>query len=237
VLLAVPIALIAAITVVDILAPPNVHLGPFLAAAPAVTASFAGPRATAGVGALAVMAQVLVAAVRTSIVDLNHTFQIITLILMAGFATFFAARRERHDRELIQLRSVATAAQEVAIWTTTPPWWRSGACHGSYERRPGREPRWSGTPPRRNGRRHYTGAVLSGRNTPGRREGLNREGGCGRVRRDRNIPASAGGAATAVTTRASELLVLSGELVWLAHSPTGSRTRRGHRGSPPVFES
>lgn len=42
-LVAMPFALIAAVTVVDISAPPDVHLGPFLVAAPAVTSSFAGP--------------------------------------------------------------------------------------------------------------------------------------------------------------------------------------------------
>ncbi|MET8165698.1 PP2C family protein-serine/threonine phosphatase [Streptomyces sp. NPDC005329] len=115
VLLAVPVALILLVTVVDVLAPAGVHLGPFLVAAPAVTASFAGPRPTACVGALAVLAQVVVAAVRTSLVDLNHTFQLITLILMSAFATVFAARRERRERQLTQLRSVATAAQEVVL--------------------------------------------------------------------------------------------------------------------------
>ncbi|MFJ7072110.1 PP2C family protein-serine/threonine phosphatase [Streptomyces sp. NPDC098781] len=114
-LMAVPIALIVIVTAVDILAPSRVHLGPFLVAAPAVTASFAGPRATACIGALAVTAQAVVAAVRTSLVDLNHSVQLITLILMSAFVTYFAAWRENHERELVQLRSVATAAQEVVL--------------------------------------------------------------------------------------------------------------------------
>ncbi|MEU5390228.1 PP2C family protein-serine/threonine phosphatase [Streptomyces tibetensis] len=114
-LLAVPIALIAIITVADIMAPPSVHLGPFLVAPPAITASFAGPRTTACIGALAVLAQAVIAAVRTSLVDVNHTFQIITLILMSALVTSFAARREHRERELTQLRSVATAAQEVVL--------------------------------------------------------------------------------------------------------------------------
>lgn len=114
-LLAVPVVLIVLVTVIDILAPPSVHLGPFLVAAPAVTASFAGPRATACIGALAVLAQAVVAVVRTSLTDLNHSFQLITLILMSVLVTSFAARRERHERELTQLRSVATAAQEVVL--------------------------------------------------------------------------------------------------------------------------
>ncbi|MFF0203922.1 PP2C family protein-serine/threonine phosphatase [Streptomyces sp. NPDC005017] len=114
-LLAVPILLIVLVTVVDILAPSRVHLGPFLVAAPAVTASFAGPRTTAFMGALAVLAQLTVASIRTSAVDLNHSFQLITLVLMSAFVTSFAARRERHEREVSRLRTVATAAQEVVL--------------------------------------------------------------------------------------------------------------------------
>ncbi|MER5203744.1 PP2C family protein-serine/threonine phosphatase [Streptomyces sp. NPDC002825] len=114
-LLAVPFVLITAVTVVDILSPPDVHLGPFLIAAPAVTASFAGPRMTAFVGAVAVLAQSLVSVVRTSITDLNHTYQIVALILISVIATFFAHLRERDEKRVIRLRSIAQAAQSVVL--------------------------------------------------------------------------------------------------------------------------
>ncbi|MEV7543573.1 PP2C family protein-serine/threonine phosphatase [Streptomyces sp. NPDC089915] len=114
-LLAAPLALIAAVTAVDVLAPPDVHLGPFLIAAPAVTASFAGPRTTACVGALAVLAQSVVALVRTSLTDLNHTFQIIALVLISVIATFFAHLRERDESRVARLRSIAHAAQSVVL--------------------------------------------------------------------------------------------------------------------------
>lgn len=114
-LLAVPFALIAIVTVVDILAPPDVHLGPFLVAAPALTASFAGPRMTGFVGAVAVLAQSTVAIWRTTLTDLNHTFQIIALVLISAFVTFFAHLREVHEEQLTQLRSVAEAAQRVVL--------------------------------------------------------------------------------------------------------------------------
>ncbi|MEV6651907.1 PP2C family protein-serine/threonine phosphatase [Streptomyces sp. NPDC051219] len=114
-LVVVPLALIVIVTVVDILAPPEVHLGPFLVAAPAVTASFAGPRTTALIGAIAVLAQSVVAVARTSLTDLNHTVQIIALILISLFVTFFAHLRERHEKELTRLRSVAEAAQRVVL--------------------------------------------------------------------------------------------------------------------------
>ncbi|MBT2450975.1 serine/threonine-protein phosphatase [Streptomyces sp. ISL-43] len=115
VLLSVPFALIALVTVVDLLAPPEVHLGPFLIAAPALTASFAGPRTTGLVGAVAVLAQVGVAIARTSLTDLNHTFQIIALVLISIFVTFFAHLREVHEEQLTRLRSVAVAAQQVVL--------------------------------------------------------------------------------------------------------------------------
>ncbi|WP_329466759.1 PP2C family protein-serine/threonine phosphatase [Streptomyces sp. NBC_01431] len=114
-LLAVPFALITLVTTADVLAPPDVHLGPLLATAPAVTASFAGPRVTAAIGAVAVLAQVVVAAVRSSVSDLNHTSQIIALILISVFVTLFAHLREVHERELVQLRWVAEAAQQVVL--------------------------------------------------------------------------------------------------------------------------
>ncbi|OKK22240.1 protein phosphatase [Streptomyces sp. CB00455] len=113
--LAVPFALIALVTVVDVLAPPEVHLGPFLVAAPAVTASFAGPRMTGFVGLVAVVAQVAVAMARTTLTDLNHTFQIVALIMISVFVTLFAHLREVHERELVQLRSVAETAQQVVL--------------------------------------------------------------------------------------------------------------------------
>ncbi|MFE4330919.1 PP2C family protein-serine/threonine phosphatase [Streptomyces sp. NPDC056831] len=114
-LVAMPFALIAIVTVVDVISPPDVHMGPFLVAAPAVAASFTGPRMTAFVGAVAVLAQSLVAIARTSINDLNHTYQIIALILISGFVTFFAHLRERNEQAVSQLRSVAEAAQRVVL--------------------------------------------------------------------------------------------------------------------------
>ncbi|MFF6772056.1 PP2C family protein-serine/threonine phosphatase [Streptomyces sp. NPDC012637] len=114
-LLVAPFALIAVVTVVDVLVPPEVHLGPFLIAAPAMTASFAGPRMTAFVGAVAVLAQSVVAVARTSLTDLNHTYQIVALVLISVIATFFAHLRERDESRVSRLRSIAHAAQSVVL--------------------------------------------------------------------------------------------------------------------------
>ncbi|MEV6263503.1 PP2C family protein-serine/threonine phosphatase [Streptomyces sp. NPDC051784] len=114
-LLAAPFTLIAVVTLVDINVPPEVHLGPFLVAAPAMTASFAGPRTTALVGAVAVLAQVAVALDRSSITDLNHTYQIVALFLISAMVTFFAHLRERSAAEMVRLRTVAEAAQRGVL--------------------------------------------------------------------------------------------------------------------------
>ncbi|MEV3928937.1 MULTISPECIES: PP2C family protein-serine/threonine phosphatase [unclassified Streptomyces] len=125
-LLAAPFTLIAVVTVVDINVPPEVHLGPFLVAAPALTASFAGPRLTACVGAVAVLAQAAVALTRSSIHDLNHTYQIAALFLISAIVTFFAHLRERGTTEMVRLRTVAEAAQRSVL---RPLPARSGPLH------------------------------------------------------------------------------------------------------------
>ncbi|WP_443057835.1 PP2C family protein-serine/threonine phosphatase [Streptomyces sp. KLMMK] len=114
-LVAVPFLLILVVTVVDILAPPEVHLGPFLVAAPAVTASFGGPWLTGLVGFVAIVAQAVVAVARTSLTDLNHTLQISALILISAIVTLFALHRERHEQQMTRLRSVARATQGVLL--------------------------------------------------------------------------------------------------------------------------
>ncbi|MFE2059435.1 PP2C family protein-serine/threonine phosphatase [Streptomyces sp. NPDC059446] len=126
VLVLVPFALIAVVTVIDINVPPEVHLGPFLVAAPALTASFAGPRLTAFVGMVAVLAQAAVALTRSSITDLNHMYQIVALFLISAIVTFFAGLRERNAAEMVQLRTVAEAAQRSVL---RPLPVRSGPLH------------------------------------------------------------------------------------------------------------
>ncbi|WP_255952447.1 PP2C family protein-serine/threonine phosphatase [Streptomyces odontomachi] len=111
-----PILLIVAITVVDVLAPDDIHLGPALAIAPAITLSFAGPWRTALVGALAVVSQVIIAAAHGGIATTNHLVQIPTIAMLSILVVFFSVVRERRNRQLAQVRSVAETAQEVVLW-------------------------------------------------------------------------------------------------------------------------
>ncbi|WP_078862595.1 PP2C family protein-serine/threonine phosphatase [Streptomyces sp. NRRL F-5123] len=114
-LVAVPIVLIAVITVADVLAPQDIHLGPLLVVAPALTAAFGSSRLTALVGFLATAALFTISAVRNSIFTSNHESQIAALVVISTFTVFFCRLRERHSAELRQVRSVAEAAQQVVL--------------------------------------------------------------------------------------------------------------------------
>ncbi|MBA6441402.1 PP2C family protein-serine/threonine phosphatase [Streptomyces sp. GMR22] len=114
-LFAVPLMLILAVTVIDLNSPPTVHLGPFLIAAPAITASFAGAGGTAVIGALAVGAQIIIGVFHGGLMTANHQAQIVALIVISGLVASFRYATDRHRRRLSQVRSVAVAAQEVLL--------------------------------------------------------------------------------------------------------------------------
>jgi hypothetical protein len=114
-LLLLPIALIVLIAVTDILAPADIHLGPLLVVAPAITASFAGPRTTAAIGALAVATLVSIGIARGVITTENLEVQIASLIAIGGFIVVFVRLRERRSLELERARTVSEATQRVLL--------------------------------------------------------------------------------------------------------------------------
>ncbi|MEV5008887.1 PP2C family protein-serine/threonine phosphatase [Streptomyces sp. NPDC056159] len=114
-LLAVPLGLIAAIVVADILTPPHVPLGPLLIVAPAITASFASPFLTALVGVIAVAALLGVGAGFHLLTTESVGAQIISLVVVSVVVTAFRFLRERHTHELEQVRRVSEAAQRVVL--------------------------------------------------------------------------------------------------------------------------
>ncbi|MFD7919409.1 PP2C family protein-serine/threonine phosphatase [Streptomyces sp. NPDC059740] len=119
-LVLLPVLLVVCIVLVDLLAPDTVHLGPLLVAAPAVTSSFAGPRLTAVVGALAVGAQVLLAALRDGVGTSNHLAQIAALVAVSAVLVLYCRLRERRNAELSQVRSVSDAVQQVLLRPPPP---------------------------------------------------------------------------------------------------------------------
>lgn len=114
-LVAIPVALIVVITVVDIHSPADIHLGPLLVIAPALTASLAYPRLTALVGVLAVTAQVFIAVLHGGLTTANHVAQIIALSVLSALVVFVCHLRERRALELSRSRSVAETAQRVLL--------------------------------------------------------------------------------------------------------------------------
>ncbi|MGP3989092.1 PP2C family protein-serine/threonine phosphatase [Streptomyces sp. 3N207] len=120
VLLALPLGLIAIVTVVDILAPPEVHLGPLLVAAPAVTAALGGPWLVASVGAVATAAQLTIGVTRGGWLTLNHQMQVLALVIVTAVIAGFVALRERQQREMTQVRSVSEAVQRVLLRPLPP---------------------------------------------------------------------------------------------------------------------
>ncbi|WP_234430621.1 SpoIIE family protein phosphatase, partial [Streptomyces sp. NRRL F-4489] len=114
-LLLLPLGLIVAVCAVDFFAPPQVHLGPLLVAAPALTAAFAGPGPTALAGALAVAAQVGLGAARGTLSTENLNAQIAALIVVSALVYVFTVLREGNERRLSRSRSVAAVAQQVLL--------------------------------------------------------------------------------------------------------------------------
>jgi hypothetical protein len=114
-LLLLPVTLLALIATIDILAPADVHLGPLLVVAPAITASFAGARATAAVGALAVVTLVSIGIGRGVLGTENLQVQIAALVAIGAFIVVFAALQERRALELERARTVSEATQRVLL--------------------------------------------------------------------------------------------------------------------------
>ncbi|MFG3114602.1 PP2C family protein-serine/threonine phosphatase [Streptomyces sp. NPDC048197] len=115
-LVLIPLVLIAVITLVDIMVPADVHLGPLLVVAPALTASFAGPRLTGFVGALAVLAQAYIGLhFGVLFTERNVMVQVLALAALSALIVFFCVVRERHRQELAKVRSVAEAAQKALL--------------------------------------------------------------------------------------------------------------------------
>ncbi|MEV5086310.1 serine/threonine-protein phosphatase, partial [Streptomyces sp. NPDC056159] len=109
-LLLIPVVLIVVITAADIATGPNIILSPLLVVAPTLTAWFAGPWTTAGIGALA-MAGEAVSSWRTgSLSSRNVVVEVIAIAVITSLIVFLSAVRDRHSRQMARVRSVAEAA-------------------------------------------------------------------------------------------------------------------------------
>ncbi|MFE5039264.1 PP2C family protein-serine/threonine phosphatase [Streptomyces sp. NPDC056683] len=112
----IPVLLIVLITVADLVTPSDIVLGPLLVIAPALTAWFEGPWITGGIGALAVTAQALIGWRAGLLLSRNTIVQVAALAVLTCLIVVLCALRDRHRRQLAQIRSVAEAAQHVLLW-------------------------------------------------------------------------------------------------------------------------
>lgn len=114
-MVATPLALIVAITMAEVLTPSEVHLSPLLVAAPAITASYAGPRLTAVVGSITVIDQVLIGlhfhALGTDVIQ----GQLAALVVVSAFLVSFSFIRDRNRQQLVQVRLVSKATQQALL--------------------------------------------------------------------------------------------------------------------------
>ena len=116
-LVAIPIAWIVAVSVIDVLAPPDIHLGPLLLAAPVITPLFGGPWTVCLVAALTAMAETIIGLLHDSegMLSANHEAQIIGQILVGASSVIFCVLRERRAKELAQVRYVSDTAQRLVL--------------------------------------------------------------------------------------------------------------------------
>lgn len=114
-LVVIPVVLMGAIATADILAPADIHLGPLLVVAPALTAAIAGPRLTSAIGTLSVLTLVIVGLIRGVLATPNLIVQIGSLIVLSVFMVVFCVLRERHAHELARVRNVSELTQRVLL--------------------------------------------------------------------------------------------------------------------------
>ncbi|MGH3310892.1 MAG: hypothetical protein ACRDP3_09935 [Streptomyces sp.] len=115
--LAIPIALLVGILMLEAFGPGHVHLGPLLVAAPMITAYFAGAWLTGLMTVLAVATQagITVLSHHDDLISADHMAQIIALTLAGFFLVIFCVLRERRRRELQQVRYVSETAQRLVM--------------------------------------------------------------------------------------------------------------------------
>ncbi|MFE7704579.1 PP2C family protein-serine/threonine phosphatase [Streptomyces sp. NPDC057486] len=104
------------ITVSDIASGPNIVLGPLLVVAPTLTAWFAGPWTTGGIGVLALVGEAISGWQTGTVSSRNVVVEMLAIAVITSLIVFLCAVRDRHARQMAQVRSVAEAAQQVLMW-------------------------------------------------------------------------------------------------------------------------
>jgi hypothetical protein len=113
--LVIPLVLIISVPAADGFLPPDIHLAHLLVVATAVTAIGAGPRPTALIGALAVLALIAAGAERRTLITESVLVELASLAALSVLLVAFTHLRDRHQRELVRARTVSDTAQRVVL--------------------------------------------------------------------------------------------------------------------------
>ncbi|MFF4692839.1 PP2C family protein-serine/threonine phosphatase [Streptomyces sp. NPDC001307] len=110
-----PLLLVICIPVADAFLPPDIHLAHLLVVATAVTAIGTGPRPTALIGALSVLALIAAGAERRVLSTESVLVELVSLAALCMLLVAFTLLRDRHQRELARARAVSDRAQRVVL--------------------------------------------------------------------------------------------------------------------------
>jgi len=113
--LAVPLVLIITIPIADHFLPPDIHLAHLLVVALAFTAAIAGPRITALIGGLAVVAIVIAGVDRQTFTTESVLVETGSLVLLSVLLVVFTVFRDRRHLELLRVRRISDATQGVVL--------------------------------------------------------------------------------------------------------------------------
>jgi hypothetical protein len=113
--LAVPLAVLAALLLGDVLAGPAIRVGGLMVAVPALSAGFLGPGYVIAVVLVTLPFVVIASATNNTLDAVNFPVSFGTVVLIGIAAVITAAIRQRRERELAQARWVATVTQRALL--------------------------------------------------------------------------------------------------------------------------
>ncbi|GAB3971461.1 hypothetical protein GCM10029978_046690 [Actinoallomurus acanthiterrae] len=110
-----PFAVMGAVAVVDVLAGPPVGFVPLLTLGPAFASLSCGTRRTALVGLLALILCIMLGYYDHFVGRRQHTLILVAIVGVTAASAWASAIRQRRERVLAEVRSVAEVAQRVLL--------------------------------------------------------------------------------------------------------------------------
>ena len=110
-----PFVLLGAVALVDLLAPPHVRFRPMLALGPVFASLWCNARRTAVAGLAALSLSVALSAYRDVLGHKQNTLIHVTIAAVTALSVLASVGRQRRERVLADVRSVAEVAQRVLL--------------------------------------------------------------------------------------------------------------------------